>query len=338
MGRKFFLAVFLMSLGRFAFCAEAAPESGAVPSSETLTYPEALVLGLVEGVTEFIPVSSTGHLILANAFMDLDSDSPALDKSGEFIVSRKPDADGNPRYYTVKEALDGYAIVIQIAAIAAVALIYWREIASMLMGVFGRDKNGLLLARNLFVAFLPAAVIGLLLHDLIEEFLFGVIPVVAALSIGAFAMIFMQRKYQRHFDDGSKSMEIYELSVRQSLVVGFMQCAALWPGTSRSMMTILGAYVIGLKPVQAAKFSFLLGLVTLSAAGAYKFMKDGSQMVGALATGPMLLGFLVAFASSALAAKWLVGFLSRKGLVPFAVYRLVLAAVLVALIFAHVVD
>jgi undecaprenyl-diphosphatase len=334
--RKIFAALCLLFYSGFLCAQENLENSDAVPSSETLTYGEAVVLGLVEGITEFIPVSSTGHLILANFFLDLDSDNPALGKDGNLIISRKTDDEGNPKRYTVKDALDGYAIVIQIAAIAAVALIYWREVLSMIMGVFGRDRKGLLLVRNLFAAFLPAAFIGFALHDLIEEFLFGVIPVVIALSLGAVAMVFMQRKYQKHFDDSSKPVELHELSVKQSLFVGFMQCVALWPGTSRSMMTILGAYAIGLKPVQAAKFSFLLGLVTLSAAGGYKFMKDGSEMTEALATGPMLLGFFVAFLSSALAAKWLVSFLSRKGLIPFALYRIILAAALAVMVLCNV--
>ena len=336
--KKLFAAIIAFCALSFSYAQETEVSVEQNSASGTLSHVEAFVLGLVEGVTEFLPVSSTGHLILANAFLDLDSQDPVLDRGGQKIFHRKSADPENPRFYTVKDALDAYSIVIQIAAIAAVALIYFKEILSMAMGMLGRDKNGLILARNLLLAFLPAAFIGFLLHDYIEALLFGVVPVIIALAVGAFAMIFMQRKYQKIFDDTTPTVELHELTVKQSLLVGFMQCVALWPGTSRSMMTILGAYMIGLKPVQAAKFSFLLGLITLSAAGVYKFLKDGRQMVAALETGPMILGFVVAFVSSALAAKWLVGFLSRKGLVPFAVYRLALAAILAIMMFINVAD
>ncbi len=303
------------------------------PGDNSMEYSDAAVLGVVEGVTEFLPVSSTGHLILANHFLGLDSDSPMFDSDGAAIESRKPGPDGRPAPYTLKEAADAYAIVIQVAAIAAVALLYWRELWSMVLGFLGRSRSGLMLARNLVAAFLPAAVVGFLLHDLIEELLFGVFPVVAALAAGAVAMIFVQRRYEGGFSDSSPALEIHELSVRQSLAVGCLQCVALWPGTSRSMMTIMGAYMVGLKPVQAAKFSFLLGLVTLSAASAYKMLQDGEQMFRAISAGPLATGFAVAFVSAAVSIKWLVGFLNRRGLVPFAWYRLALAAALLAFMF-----
>lgn len=300
-----------------------------IPADETVSYTEAFALGLIEGITEFLPISSTGHLILANTFMSLSSDDLVSNAEGEVIISRKPDENGNPKGYTMKEAVDAYAIVIQFAAIMAVALIYWSDIFSMLKGLLGKDKNGLLLARNLLVAFLPAAFIGFFIHDYIEE-LFSTLPVVIAIFCGAIAMIYFQKKYQKKFAEATDApVELHSLTIKQSLTVGLLQCVALWPGTSRSMMTILGSYIVGLRPVQAAKFSFLLGLITLSAACFYKFLEDGKQMVEALSFGPMIFGFVVAFISSALAAKWLVGFLNRKGLMPFAIYRIILAAILV---------
>ncbi len=123
-------------------------------------------------------------------------------------------------------------------------------------------------------------------------------------------------------DDGP---ELHELSLRQSLTIGFIQCLAMWPGTSRSMATIVGGYLMGLSPKRAAEFSFLLGLITLSAASGYKLVGDGEQMLAALDLGPVLVGCLVAFVSAALAVKWLVGYLSKHGLALFAWYRIALA-------------
>lgn len=303
------------------------PEKNAIKAEESMTCLDGFVLGLVEGITEFLPISSTGHLILTNNFLGLEKDNAILNSKGEIITSRKGET------YTLKNAVDAYAIVIQIAAIAAVALLYWAEILSMLKGLCGKSKEGLLLTRNLIVAFLPAAVIGFLLHKTIEKVLFGAIPVIIALVLGAFAMFWAQKKFGKKFEDkNTKTLELHELSVKQSLTVGFLQCVALWPGTSRSMMTIIGSYIVGLKPVQAAKFSFLLGLVTLSAASLYKLLKDGKEMTQALSTVPLLIGLIVAFISSAIAAKWLVGFLNRRGLAPFAWYR-ILVAILIACYF-----
>ncbi len=294
-----------------------------------LGYNDAFVLGMVEGITEFLPISSTGHLIIANHFLGLNATDPIYDSKGEIVLSKKLNEDGSPKAYTSKEAADAFSIIIQIAAIAAVAIIYWKEVFSMILGIFGRDKNGLMLARNLFVAFMPAAVIGFLLHEKIEELLFDVLPVIIALAVGAFAMIFIEKKYKKDPPKDGKVLELHELSIKQVLFVGFLQCIALWPGTSRSMMTILGAYIVGLRPVQAAKFSFLLGLITLSAASTYKLLKDGREMFEAFSVGPVLFGSFVAFVSSAIAAKWLVGFLNKNGLFCFAIYRWLLALVLI---------
>lgn len=328
---KFFKMRFLAFLttivlfSNFAFCVEKENKTDASMSNS-----DAFVLGLVEGVTEFLPVSSTGHLILANKFLHLDSEAPLTDAKGNVIYSDKIE-DGKPVAYTMKAATDAYAIIIQIAAIAAVAFLYWRDFLSMILGVFGKSKSGFMLARNIVVAFIPAAVIGFLFHDLIEKYLFGAMPVIAALALGALVMIFFQRKYESSFKSDKPALELHNLTLKQSLIVGFMQCVALFPGTSRSMMTILGAYFVGLRPVEAAKFSFILGFVTLSAASVYKLLKDGQMMLEVLSTGPLVLGLVIAFISSLLAAKWLVGFLNKKGLIPFAIYRLVLAAILLIL-------
>jgi undecaprenyl-diphosphatase len=152
-------------------------------------------------------------------------------------------------------------------------------------------------------------------------------------------MLVVERRYGKRQQGKTASQEqdngpdLHQLNIKQCLTVGFLQCIAMWPGTSRSMMTIVGGYIIGLNPVRAAEFSFLLGLITLSAASAYKTLSVGPLIVKTVPLGPLLVGILVATASAALAVKWLVGFLTRHGLSPFAWYRLGLA-LLVLLTFA----
>ena len=302
---------------------EALPEKGGAAREGGMTVFDGAILGVVEGFTEFLPISSTGHLIVANEMLGLNSDAPAVYSNGEAISA-------GGKSYTVKDAACAYTIIIQIAAIIAVVFVYWNDVASMLLGFLGRDRMGLLKLRNLIVAFVPAAVSGLLLHKVIETRLFSTGAVVFALVAGAFAMFWAQKKYSKELCAARRAVQLHELSIKDSFIVGLFQCLALWPGTSRSMATIVGAYVVGLRPVEAAKFSFLLGLITLSAASVFTLCKDGGNMFAALPLAPRAAGFVVAFICSLLSAKWLVGFLNRRGLAPFAWYRILLAAVLCA--------
>jgi len=302
------------------------------PEAKTeLSYTDALILGLVEGVTEYLPVSSTGHLILTNAWLGLDADTPMRDRHGLPITVEE---DGQTRPYTIGEAAYAYVIVIQAGAIAAVVLLYWRTILSLVLGCLGRDPDGLKLAINLIAAFLPAAVIGLLLDDWIEATLGNnVHAVAAALIVGAIVMLAVERWRKRGRNgpvEPDAGPQLHELSVGKSVMIGFIQCFAMWPGTSRSMATIVGGYLAGLSPARAAEFSFLLGLITLTAASGYKFVSDGGNMVEALAPGPVLVGCLVAFVSAALAVKWLVAYLTKHGLALFAWYRIGLALLVFA--------
>lgn len=295
-------------------------------------YGDAFVLGLVEGFTEYLPVSSTGHLILANSFLKLDSSEPLLDDFGRTV----PNADLKP--YTMKDAADAYAIVIQFGAIAAVAILYWQYVLKMLMGLLGRNPAGLRLLVNLVAAFMPAAVIGLLFHSAIEEYLFGVKPVIFALAAGALLMFAVQKYYDSKNVHGARFVNMEDLNLRQSLLIGILQCVAMCPGTSRSMMTILGGYIAGMRPADSAKFSFLLGLATLTAASIFKTYKDGAAVVQTLSVAPLAFGMFVAFVSAAVSVKWMVGFLTRRGLAPFAWYRLAVAAALAALMYFDILH
>lgn len=308
--------------------------SGEIAVAEpSLSSTDAIILGLVEGLTEYLPVSSTGHLILANAWLGLDGDTPVSDKDGKPIVIEE---DGVERLYTIGEAAYAYVIVIQAGAIFAVVLLYRRTILKILLGCLGKDPAGRRLAINLIAAFIPAAVLGLLLNDWIEATLGNnTLAVAGALIVGAFVMLIVER-WRHHGKKGAIPAEdgpgLDELTIGKSVMIGFFQCFAMWPGTSRSMATIVGGYIAGLSPAHAAEFSFLLGLITLSAASGYKFVSDGAQMLSALHIGPVLLGCAVAFISAALAVKWLVGYLSQHGLALFAWYRIALAIAVFAIV------
>lgn len=316
-----------------------------------ITWSDAFVLGVVEGITEYLPVSSTGHLILANRWLGLDADIPLTGRDGTVLMVAGDAGVEVP--FTLRNAADGYAIIIQGGAILAVALLYFRRLTGAAiggiglgMGILGAvvpgfreradrfDPVGVRLARNLIVAFLPAAVLGLLLDDWIESHLFGVGPVVAALLAGAVLMLGVEAWRKRCRGGGEfgpdSGPDLPDLSVRQCLVVGFLQCVAMWPGTSRSMMTIVGGYIVGLSPARAAEFSFLLGFITLTAASGYRTVQMGGTLLEALPVGPILFGLVVATVSAALAVRWLVGYLSRHGLALFAWYRVVIGLVLLA--------
>jgi undecaprenyl-diphosphatase len=271
----------------------------------------AIVLGVVEGLTEYLPVSSTGHLILAAWMLGLGDDPARWDSAFTF------------------------EIVIQAGAIAAVLGLYRRRVASMARGLLGRDDEGRRLATRLLVAFLPALVLGLPLGSLAERHLNGPWPVVAALFVGGVLLLVLGRRVALRHADGAR---LEDLTVRHALLVGLLQCVAMWPGTSRSMMTIGTALVLGYRPAAAAEFSFLLALPTLGAATAYKAWTDGAEMVGTFGLAPVVAGFAAAFASAAVAVRWLVGFLDRRGVAPFGVYRIAVAIVVAALLLARVLD
>jgi undecaprenyl-diphosphatase len=287
---------------------------------------QAAVLGMVEGVTEYLPVSSTGHLILVSALM-------GLDKNG------------------LKDAVDAFEIVVQGGAILAVLGLYWPRVVQMLRGLVGRDRSGLRLAANLVIAFVPAAVLGKLLDNWISARLFYVGPVLAALVVGGVYMIVVDRVFGKQSraagpptDDvgserGPARDPLESVTPAKALLIGIMQCIAMWPGTSRSMMTITGGMIVGLPAGAAAEFSFLLGLPTLGAATLYKLYKNLKQshdlgtpdLFHALGAGAVALGLAVATVSAALAVRWLVGFLNRHGLAPFGWYRIALAGVILLL-------
>ena len=327
--------------------ADSATKPGPVAELSTR---DAVILGVIEGITEFLPISSTGHLIIANAFLHLDTETPLKDANGNTLWLTPPasdrkesrltaikhsvmktfgftpapeDPEGTP--LTMKHAADTYSVVIQFGAIAAVAGLYWKQIRSILLGLIGRDSAGLRLLRNLTIAFIPAAVLGLAFGGWIDRHLFSIEAVVTAQISGA-VLMFAAEHWRKHH---ASSRPISDLSSRNALGIGALQCAALWPGTSRSMTTIVGGYFAGLDPRKAAEFSFLLGLVTLTAATIYKSYKSGAAMIEVFGWPHVILGCVVAAVTAALSIRLLIRYLTRHGLALFAVYRLVVAAVLI---------
>ena len=307
-----------------------APEPGAalpaitrVPSSDPVPVPsllDALVLGLVEGVTEFLPISSTGHLVIANHALGLDSSAPVhVDKRGELV--------------TLKDAADTYAVVIQVGAIAAVAILYWSQLSRVIAGLVGRDPAGLRLLRNLVLACIPPIITALAFKKFIKSHLFSVTTVAWALLVGA-ALMWIVERWRRKRDAsapvGAYATELTaaDLSPGGALLIGLVQCLALWPGMSRSMTAMVGGYFAGLRPVRAAEFSFLLGLPLLGAAAAKDALDGGPAVIAAFGWLNVLVGLVVAFVSAALAVRLFVGFLTRHGLAPFAIYRVVLGVLL----------
>ena len=209
-----------------------------------MTLLDAIILGIVEGITEYLPVSSTGHLILFNWMLGLDS-GPAA------------------------RSADAFTIVIQGGAILAVLGLYRNRVRSMLRGLAGKDPRGMRLVVNLFVAFLPAAVVGPFVNDWIEARLFQPVPVLVALGGGGLLMLFMGRSGRR-----GSNMDPADLSLAAAFFIGLLQLIAMWPGVSRSMITIVAGMMVGLRPVRAAEFSFLLGLPTLGGACVWRLTKN----------------------------------------------------------------
>ena len=313
----------------FAQPKTAAPGTAPAAPVAELSVADAIILGVVEGVTEFLPISSTGHLIIATRLLHLESEKPLSARDGQPLWYKPP----SPKYpagipLTLKLAADTYTVVIQFGAIAAVALLYWTPLISMLRGLLGRDPAGLRLFISIMIAFIPTVIVGLLAHDWINAHLFSVGAVIIAQVAGAVLMLYAEFWRRRRAVLTPARSDFADLTPRAAAGIGALQCVAMWPGTSRSMTTIVGGYFAGLDPRRAAEFSFLLGFVTLTAAAVFKSYKSGAAMIQVFGWSHVLLGALVAAVTAAVCVKFLVHWLTRHGLAAFAYYRLVLAAAL----------
>ncbi len=330
--RKLFLSLALAASSPLAAFAQSSrenpPPATAAPAAE-LSIVDAITLGVVEGITEYLPVSSTGHLIIVSRVLGLESSVPLVGRDGKLLWYHAPSAkypQGEP--LTLKLAADTYNVVIQFGAIAAVAVLYWPQMVSLVLGLLGRDPVGRRLLINLVIAFLPAAVVGLALKNWIDAKLFSVGAVISAQVVGAGLMLFAEGWRRRNYKVRPSDDGLDQMPAHHAAGIGTLQVLALWPGMSRSMTTIVGGYFAGLDPKKAAEFSFLLGFVTLSAATVLKSYTHGAAMIQVFGWPHVLLGAVVAAVTAALCVRWLVGWLTRHGLAVFAYYRLAMAALL----------
>ncbi len=257
---------------------------------------QSLVLGIVEGLTEFLPISSTGHLILASDLMGLRE----------------------------QKGIESFEIGIQSGAIFAVILLYRQKLLGLLSGVFKRDPKSLRDIGNLLIAFFPMVLIGVAFGSQIKELLFGPLPVISALALGGLVMIAFERRMGKNVGEGRSEVSHW----REALGIGCFQCLALWPGTSRAMATIFGGRLMGLSASASAEFSFLLAVPTLIGAGVYDFLKHAPEILAAPISGTAwAIGFLSAFVSAWLVVRWFISFLGKHSLEVFGWYRIILALI-----------
>ena len=264
----------------------------------------AILLGIVEGLTEYLPVSSTGHLILVSQLL------------GE-----------------TSEGAKAFDIVIQLGAILAVVVHYHRLLGARVAGLMRRDVASIRLAAALAVAFAPAAALGFLFHKLIKERLFGPLPVAFALFAGGVLMIVVERVRARRFGTtGGVSGKVHGLvglehvTPGRALIIGLGQCFSLWPGSSRSMCTIVAGQATGLSTGTAAEFSFLLALPTLGAATVYEGLKARHELAASVGGPQLWVGMLVSFFVAWAVIAVFIRYLQRRGLEPFGYYRIALSA------------
>jgi len=269
---------------------------------------QAIVLGIVEGITEYLPVSSTGHLILAQRAMGIPS----------------------------SDAANAYAICIQGGAILAILTLYYSRVAQMARGLLGRDEVGRRMAINLSISVLPLGVI-VFLEKVIKGYLFGLWPVTAAWFVGGVGILIFVWWLRDHGGE-SKGIDLAGMTWRMALVIGVAQCIAVCPGTSRSLVTIIGGVLTGLSLSAAVEFSFLLGVITLGGATIKDTVEYGDLMLSEYGLASMAIGGSFAFLFAVAAVKWMVSYINQHGLALFGYYRVVLAITVAVMILTGILD
>jgi len=253
---------------------------------------KAIILGIVEGVTEFLPISSTGHLILVNQFIRFDEKFTVL-----------------------------FDIVIQLGAILAVLLYFWRR-----LWPFGKDKETNKLTKNIWyktiIAVLPAVIIGGLFGDIIQTKLFNSLVVACALLVGGFILWWLENRKKE-----SKILDLKNLTYSSAFFIGLVQCLAMIPGTSRSAATIIGALIFGASRVVAVEFSFFLAIPTMIGASLYSLLKY-SNPLSSFEIIILTVGFIVSLLTAFAVIKFLMGYIQRHDFKKFAYYRIILGAII----------
>jgi undecaprenyl-diphosphatase len=264
----------------------------------------AIILGIVEGVTEFLPVSSTGHLILATELLGFDAEKWAA-----------------------------FNVIIQLGAILAIVILYWRTFWAVLEGLIQRNPLSWKFVRNVLIAFLPSAILGFILIKYIEELL-GAPKVVAVMFIlGGIAILAIERLVKN-----TRTVGVAEMPARTALGVGIVQCLAMVPGVSRSGATIMGALSLGVERRTAAEFSFFLAVPTMLGATTLELAKHHDEMMAGahgVGFGTVAVGFVVSFVVAIVVVRAFVHYISKHGFAPFAWYRIVVGAAALAWLFAR---
>lgn len=263
---------------------------------------KSLILGIVEGITEFLPVSSTGHLIIFGNILGFKGD--------------------NQNY------VEMYTYVIQLGAILAVVMLYWKKIKDTLLNFFpqkvGYERSGFRFWFMIFIACIPGGVFGILLDDLADQYLFKPVIVAITLFVGGLWMIYAENKFR---NNRAKSRDL-NVTVKQAIIIGLFQCLAIIPGMSRSASTIIGGWVSGLSTVAAAEFSFFLAIPVMVGMSTLKILKIGGL---ATLTSPemisLAIGFVVSFIVAVVVINKFISFLQKRPMRIFAVYRMIFAVV-----------
>jgi undecaprenyl-diphosphatase len=251
---------------------------------------KAAIMGVVEGLTEFLPISSTGHLILAGSLLGIDGEKAKV-----------------------------FEIAIQSGAIFAVMLVYWQKIRATLVAL-PTQKQAQQFALNVLVAFIPAVVLGLLLGKAIKAHLFTPVVVASTFIIGGFIILWAEKR-QAKYPAAVRVHQVDDMSLMDAVKVGLVQCLAMIPGTSRSGATIIGGMLLGLSRKAATDFSFFLAMPTLIGAGAYSLYKERALL--SMADVPMFaVGLVFSFISAWVCVRWLLRYISSHSFVPFAYYRI----------------
>lgn len=266
----------------------------------------AIIIAIVEGITEFLPVSSTGHMIIVGDIINYKA------TAGEAFVEM-------------------FDVVIQLGAILAIVVLYWKKIMDSLKNF---SEYGFKLWTSIIVAFIPSAVIGLLLHSAIKAKLFNSLTVAIALVVGGFMMIYFEKTYRKR----AITKKIEDVNVKQAIKIGLFQCLALWPGMSRSASTIMGAWISGLSNAAAAEFSFFLALPTMVAASGLELIKTDFSAFNSSHYIALAVGFVVAFLVALIVVDKFIAFLKRKPMRIFAIYRIFIGIILIVLISTKVIS
>lgn len=270
---------------------------------------KAALLGIVEGLTEYLPVSSTGHLILVPHIAEVAARHVAF-----FEIFAKSG-----------EAEESFDVVIQLGAILAVVVHFRKLLLERTTGLFKRDPASVRLLAALVLGFLPTAVLGLLLRKTIKRLLFGPLPVAFALVVGGIVMIVVERIRKARKAEGLVGLE--HVTPKRAFLIGLGQCVSMWPGSSRSMCTILAGQATGLSTATSAEFSFLLGLPTLGAACAYEAIKARHVLASGIGASSIAIGLVVSFFVAWAVIAVFIKYLQKNGLEPFGYYRILLGIV-----------